>query len=102
MMLVKRCKECGAEFEAVGPNAGRQKYCSKACLNAYWNRNRNKRKQSKKLAIKATHHSDVAIPYNPKQAQAAHDRQAEINQRARDMGLSYGKYQMKLWMEKNG
>lgn len=98
MMLVKRCAVCGTEFEAVGPNAGRQKYCSKACLNAYWNR--NKRKQSKSKAIKATHDSDFAIPYNPKQAQASHDRQAEINQRARDMGLSYGKYQMKLYMER--
>lgn len=100
MILVKKCVVCGAEFEAVDPNAGRQKYCSKECLNHYWNR--NKRKQSKSKAIKATHDSDFAIPYNPKQAQASHDRQAEIERRARDMGLSYGKYQMKLWMEKNG
>ena len=100
MMLVKRCAVCGAEFEAVGANAGRQKYCSKACLHAYWNR--NKRKQSKSQTTKATHASDFAIPYNPKQAQAAHDRQAEIERRARAEGLSYGKYQMKLWMEKNG
>ena len=98
MMLVKRCKECGAEFEASGANAGRQKYCSKECLDHYWNR--NKRKQSKSKAIKATHASDFAIPYNPKQAQAAHDRQAEIERRARAEGLSYGKYQMKLYMER--
>lgn len=100
MMLVKKCAVCGKEFEASGTNAGRQKYCSKECRNHYWDRNR--RKRSKSNAIKATHHTDLAIPYSPKLAQAAHDRQAEINQRARDMGLSYGKYQMKLWMEKNG
>lgn len=100
MMLVKRCAVCGAEFEASGANAGRQKYCSKECLNHYWNR--NKRKQSKSKAIKATNASDFAIPYSQKLAQAAHDRQAEIERRARDMGLSYSKYQMKLWMEKNG
>ncbi len=100
MILVKKCVVCGKEFEAVGANAGRQKYCSKACLNAYWNR--NKRKRSKSKAMKATHDSDFAIPYNPKQAQASHDRQAEIERRARAAGLSYGKYQMKLWTEKNG
>lgn len=98
MMLVKKCAVCGAEFEAVGPNAGRQKYCSKACLNAYWNR--NKRKRSRRGKPRDQHHTDAPIPYSPKLAQAAHDRQAEINQRARDMGLSYGKYQMKLYMER--
>lgn len=100
MILVKKCVVCGKEFEAVGTNAGRKKYCSKECRNHYWDRNRRKRSKSK--AIKATHHSDVAIPYSPKLAQAAHDRQAEIERRARAEGLSYGKYQMKLWMEKNG
>lgn len=98
MMLVKRCAVCGAEFEAVGANAGRQKYCSKECRNHYWDRNRRKRSKSK--AIKATHHSDIAIPYSPKLAQAAHDRQAEIERRARAEGLSYGRYQMKLYMER--
>lgn len=98
MILVKKCVVCGKEFEAVGANAGRQKYCSKECLNHYWNR--NKRKRSKSKTIKATHDSDFPIPYNPEQAQAAHDRQAEIERRARAEGLSYGKYQMKLYMER--
>lgn len=100
MILVKKCVVCGKEFEAVGANAGRKKYCSKECLNHYWSR--NKRKQSKSKAIKATHHTDIAIPYNPKQAQAAHDRQAEIERRAREVGMSYGKYQMMKYLEANG
>lgn len=102
--MIKKCVICGAEYVPSKTNAHRQKYCSRACSQKYWTAKRKREHSRRKQTNPAyfDRETDRAIPYSPKLAQAAHDRQAEINQRARDMGLSYGKYQMKLWMEKNG
>lgn len=92
------CPNCGKEFEPPANANVRRKYCTKKCANAFWSRHRPRKARRGKP--RDSHRTDVPIPYSPKLAQAAHDRQAEIERKARAEGLSYGKYQMKLYMEK--
>lgn len=93
--MIRICEVCGAVFE-VKIQCNRRKYCSAECARI---RDREKRVANRR-AIHAVRSTDYPIPYNPEQAQAAHDRQAEIERKARAAGLSYGKYQMMLYMER--
>lgn len=95
--MIRICEVCGAVFE-VKSQCNRRKYCSAECARI---RDREKRVANRR-AIHAVRSTDYPIPYNPKQAQASHDRQAEIERRAREVGMSYGKYQMMKYLEANG
>lgn len=98
--MIKKCLICGAEYVPAKTNAHRQKYCSRACSQKYWTSKRKREHSKKANSGYFDRATDRPIPYSPKLAQAAHDRQAEIERRARAEGLSYGKYQMKLYMER--
>lgn len=90
------CPNCGKEFEPPENANVRRKYCTKKCANAFWSRQKAKGFKT----LRDQHRTDIPIPYSPVQAQAAHDRQAEIERRARAAGLSYGQYQSLKYMEK--
>lgn len=94
-MIIRTCPICGEEFEVVSPS-NRRKYCSTGCAQTA----EQLRKQPKGTAIHGARHTDYPIRYNPKQAQAAHDRQAEIERQARAAGLSYGRYQMMMYQKR--
>ncbi len=94
-MVIKKCQRCGKEFTPRYNMAHRQIYCSKECrLEA----EREQRTGSSR-GIPGARRTDYPIPYNPNQAQAAHNRQADIERRARAAGLSYGKYMARKYMD---
>lgn len=96
--MIKKCVICGAEFEPIGRNAKRQIYCGKTCSRiANKERERDRRNYQKRYKYMDT---DKPIPYSRKHAQDAHKRQSDIERKARAAGLSYGKYQMMLYMER--
>lgn len=94
---IKICPVCGVEFELVGNKSNRRIYCSKKCSRQHELESRQNRRFSRTSSGRTT---DYPIRYNPKKAQAAHDRQAEIERKARAAGMSYGKYQMMKYMER--
>lgn len=78
--MIKQCKLCGAEFEAVGRNA---KFCSEC-------KKMKAREHSRKYYIKMHFGADIAEKY-----EAAKKSQAplkEIVRQADAAGMSYGQY----------
>ena len=99
---MKVCPICGAEFVVESPKI-RKIYCSKKCNNRAV---RQRKKEARLIETGGKNRpekkrkTDYPIKYSPKQAQASHDRQADIERRARAAGMSYGKYQMMKYMER--
>lgn len=95
--MTKRCVICGTEFETNSRNAKSKVYCGTACRRIVEN---ERRLTNTTHDLAYNRKTDYPIPYSPIKAQAAHNRQAEIERQARAAGLSYGKYMAKMHMEK--
>ena len=78
--MKKKCEICGVKFETHRKNA---KYCSDACRKEANRKNNAEKNKS---------------PYEKKEERRL-DHLAEINQRAREAGMSYGKYVGMLYLE---
>lgn len=79
---VKECAMCGKVFAVSG--RGNRCYCSTGC------------RHEKILQTSREYYRAAAQPETGKDYTGPVQGLAELNQRARDAGLSYGKYQTKL------
>ena len=78
-MVLKKCECCGENFYAAKRSV---KYCSDPCRREMMRQQARERNKS---------------PYEKREKKM--DRIAEINQKARDAGMSYGKYVGMLYLE---
>ena len=77
MMKPKTCPYCGKEFI---PNAGSQRYCSRQCSRLWYESTHPMLHGKEKGLFRKTIQPSVSI--------------AEIQRRARELGLSYGHYML--------
>jgi len=96
---IKTCPVCGEEFETKNI---RKMYCSIKCNNKVQKARRKERleRRKKEMGVAEVNYPKQrgAKRYSPEKAQATHDRQAEIERKARAAGMSYGQYQYKKYL----
>lgn len=100
----RTCKFCGKQFVPLINGAGR-KYCSIACGNLQNRALETKRKARLREKAKAERlAAPAAVKEKPKRQRVRKetnaDRIKELNKQALAAGMSYGKYVLKLQMEK--
>ena len=79
-----KCIICGREYEKTTPSL----CCSKPCRKENDRRRREKNKELEK------------IPEKKPRQKVSLDYLSEINEEARKLGLSYGQYKAKLYLER--
>lgn len=86
-MIKVICKECGKEFEAKD---SRQKYCSNECY-------RIASKRRARESYKKPEHKQHEMPVIKKES--ANNALVEMAIRAREAGMTYGKYVAMLYLQ---
>lgn len=79
-MKTKVCKQCGKLFEANEMVFNHKIYCSKECQY-----------EAMKIKQRDRYHNKVK-KYRLKEIRKKHDRLAEMNKKAKELGMSYGEY----------
>lgn len=97
--MIRNCVICGKEFDTV--LTGRRKCCSKECMKIRHNEKCVETNRKNMLELKNIHNEQLQQEEEKRLKEEAEARRkksvsalADVNSKARALGLSYGQYQL--------